>query len=46
MKALVIGGGIFGVCAAIELAKSGVNTDLFEKSSDFHAKKDTLLRIF
>lgn len=33
MKALVIGGGIFGVCAAVELSKNGLETDLFEKRS-------------
>src|SRR3989344_9442806 len=32
MRALVIGGGIFGVTAAIELAKSGINTYLFEQN--------------
>lgn len=32
MKALVIGGGIFGVCAAIELSKSGIETVLIEKN--------------
>lgn len=32
MRALVIGGGIFGVTAAIELAKSGIDTCLFEQN--------------
>lgn len=32
MKALVIGGGIFGVCAAIELSKAGVETYVFERN--------------
>lgn len=32
MKALVIGGGIFGICAAIELSKAGVETYLFERN--------------
>lgn len=32
-NALVIGGGIFGVCAAIELAKSGVETHLIEQNN-------------
>lgn len=32
-KALVVGGGIFGVTAAIELAKSGIATDLFERNA-------------
>lgn len=33
-KALVIGGGIFGVCAAVELAKSGVETHLIEQNNE------------
>lgn len=32
-RALVIGGGIFGVTAAIELAKSGIDTYLFERGA-------------
>lgn len=32
-RALVIGGGIFGVCASIELSKNGIETYLFEKNS-------------
>ncbi len=32
MKALVIGGGIFGVCAAIELSKSGIDTTIIERN--------------
>lgn len=32
MKALVVGGGIFGVCAAIELSKNGIETNLLEKN--------------
>lgn len=32
MKALIIGGGIFGVCAAVELAKAGVKTYLVERN--------------
>lgn len=32
-KALVIGGGIFGVCAAIELARSGVEAHLIEQNN-------------
>src|SRR3972149_3233444 len=34
LKALVIGGGIFGVCAAIELAKNGIEVHLFEKNAE------------
>lgn len=34
MKALVIGGGIFGICAAIELSKAGVDVELFEQDSE------------
>lgn len=33
MRALVVGGGIFGVCCAIELSKEGIETHLFEKSA-------------
>lgn len=33
-KVLVIGGGIFGVCVAFELAKSGVETHLFEQNNE------------
>lgn len=33
MRALVIGGGIFGICAAVELSKSGIETHLIEKNN-------------
>jgi len=33
-KIAVVGGGIFGVTAAIELARAGYNVDLIEKHSD------------
>ncbi len=34
MKALVVGGGIFGVTTAIELAKANVDTTLIEQNQD------------
>lgn len=34
MKIVVVGGGIFGVTAAVKLAKAGFSVDLFEKEKD------------
>lgn len=34
VKIAVVGGGIFGVTAAVRLAKAGFNVDLFEKEKD------------
>ena len=34
MRIAVIGGGIFGVTAAVKLARTGFNVDLFEKEKD------------
>ena len=33
--AIVIGGGVSGICAGIELGKLGINYTLFEKNEDF-----------
>ena len=38
MKVVVVGGGIFGVTAAVKLARAGFNVDLFEKEKDSGVK--------
>ena len=35
MKAIVIGGGISGICAGIELSRAGIDYAIFEKNADF-----------
>jgi hypothetical protein len=41
MQILVIGGGLFGCCAAIELARAGFKVDLIDRSNDImlHASR-------
>lgn len=35
LKAIVIGGGISGICAGIELQRKGIDYTIFEKNKDF-----------
>lgn len=35
LKAIVIGGGISGICAGIELQRAGIDYAIFEKNEDF-----------
>ncbi len=35
LKAIVIGGGISGICAGIELQRKGIDCTIFEKNEDF-----------
>jgi 4-hydroxyacetophenone monooxygenase len=35
LKAIVIGGGISGICAGIELQRKGIDYTIFEKNEDF-----------
>lgn len=35
MRAIVIGGGISGICAGIELQRAGIDYVIFEKNADF-----------
>ncbi|MGE9115893.1 NAD(P)-binding protein, partial [Escherichia coli] len=35
LRAIIIGGGISGICAAMELGNLGIAYHLYEKNSDF-----------